>query len=70
MSTFIKQNIHCVKGLSQIVPGDRAASTNYYLSHLILLAVRATGLICESPLTQCIFCFINVDIRHLYVILT
>ena len=38
-----------VKGLSQIVPRPRTASKNYYLSHMILLTVRAPGLICESP---------------------
>ena len=48
-----RRNAECtstIKGLSQIVPGTRTASKNYYLSHLILLAVRAPGLICESPL--------------------
>ena len=38
-----------LKGLSQIVPGARTASKNYYLSHIISLTVRAPGLICESP---------------------
>ena len=38
-----------VKGFSQIVPGARTASKNYYLSHMILVIVRAPGLICESP---------------------
>ena len=37
------------KRLSQIVPGARTASKNYYLSHIILLTARAPGLICESP---------------------
>ena len=39
-----------VKGLSQIIPGARTASKNYYLSHIILLTVRVPGTICESPL--------------------
>ena len=37
------------RGLSQIVPGARTASKNYYLSLIILLTVRAPGTICESP---------------------
>ena len=41
-----------LRGLSQIVPGARTASKNYYLSHIILLTVRAPGLICESPLSN------------------
>ena len=39
-----------IKRLSQIVPRARTASKNYYLSHIILLTVRAPGVICESPL--------------------
>ena len=39
-----------VRGLSQIVPGARTVSKNYYLSHIILLTVRVPGTICESPL--------------------
>ena len=41
-----------LKGLSQIAPGARTASKNYYLSHMILLTVRAPGLICESPFSD------------------
>ena len=43
---------HFLKGLSQIVPGARTASKNYYLSHIILLTVRDPGVICESPFTN------------------
>ena len=37
------------KGLSQLVPGARTASKNYYLSHIIVYTVLAPGTICESP---------------------
>ena len=50
---FESENIQ-LKGLSQIVPGARTASNNYYFSHITLLAVRALGLICESPFTRAI----------------
>ena len=40
------------KGLSQIVPGARTESRNYYLSHIILLTVRDPGVICESPFSN------------------
>ena len=41
-----------LKGLSQISSGARTASKNCYLSHIILLTVRAPGLICESPFSE------------------
>ena len=43
---------HLRRGLSQIVPGARTASKNYYLSHIILLTVWAPGTICESPFSK------------------
>ena len=41
--------IGLLKGLSQMAPGARTVSKNCYLSHIILLTVRAPELICESP---------------------
>ena len=49
-----------LKGLSQIVPVARTASKNCYLSHIILLTVRAPGLICETP--------ISVDVLYIHPI--
>ena len=49
---YNKDNPTC-KGISQIVPGARTASKIYYLSHMILLTVRAPELICESPFSAC-----------------
>ena len=60
-TNIIELNIYChcvcgrsvkdfLKGLSQIVPGARTVSKNYYLSHIILLTVRTPGTICESLL--------------------
>ena len=55
---------HFLKGLSQIVPGARTASKKYYLSHIILLIVRAPGLICESPLSHInTYCYIEIFVK-------
>ena len=67
-----------LKGLSQIVPGARTASKNYYLSHIILLTVRDPGVICESPFTVGVIARCratglwrkNDNIVHLYVACT
>ena len=52
-NVHIAKDTVCIRlqGLSQIVPGARTASKNYYLSHMILHTVRAPGMIYESPFT-------------------
>ena len=52
---LVQSGEHFFKGLSQIVPGARTANKNYYLSHIILLTVRAPGTICESPFSTVLY---------------
>ena len=56
-----------LKGLSQISSGARTASKICYLSHVILLTVRAPVVICESPLKD-YFQYKIMDPKYILII--